>query len=133
MEHYEKLYIEESKNKKPIQCDDKTYSAKETAKRLIPDRELEYVAETGDKKPKRADYDNDKVYYLDLLEWQYDFSLWLCKRLEKAEKENKEKLIDTFYKMNMWVAKDSYFNERGRIVQIALHTINKYNDLLNQE
>ncbi len=127
MEHYEKLYIEESKNKKPIQCDDKTYSAKETAKRLIPDRELEYVAETGDKKPKRADYDNDKVYYLDLLEWQYDFSLWLCKRLEKAEKTNFGALSIVQY----WQEEETQDNQLYGLDKERLEKLRK--TLINQE
>lgn len=57
------------------------------------DYEKQYIEESGDKKPQRVDYDNDKIYHLDLLEWQHDFITWLCKQLEKVEKENKEKLI----------------------------------------
>ena len=85
MEHYEKLYSEESKNKKPIQCDDKTYSAKETAKRLTPDYKQQYIEETGDKKPDINQYPDLVTLGLQLFWWYERFSLWLCNRLEKAE------------------------------------------------
>jgi hypothetical protein len=62
MEHYEKLYIEESGDKKP---DIKKYRTFFGTKHLL--------------------------FWEDYFKWYNRFSLWLCKRLEKAEKENKEK------------------------------------------
>ncbi len=47
------------------------------------DYELEYVAETGDKKPELDSWQGD--YTLGLLQWYSRFSKWLSARLEKAE------------------------------------------------
>lgn len=55
-----------------------------------------YVEESGDKKPEIANYD-----------WLERFSLWLCKRLEKAEKENKG-IKDLIKQGNIEVLQDLY-------------------------
>ncbi len=56
--------------------------------------ELEYVAETKDKKPELINKNFNVDYNIGLLEnlfnWQKRFSKWLSARLEKAEEANKE-------------------------------------------
>jgi hypothetical protein len=51
--------------------------------------ELEYVAETDNKKPD----DGDEFYYVSLSEWYQRFSKWLSARLEKAEEEKTSQVV----------------------------------------
>ncbi len=73
------------------------------------DYEKQYVEETGDKKPDGRDFG-------ELLDWYERFSLWLCKRLEKVEKEN-----DSTGKLQLEIAdwQDKTFPEANALSKMS--------------
>jgi len=52
------------------------------------DYEKQYIEESGDKLPLRSEYVDVVAWVAALEKWQESFIVWLCKRLEKAEKIN---------------------------------------------
>jgi hypothetical protein len=67
----------------------------------MTDYEKQYIEESGNKKPYFPDYAEYGLikFQEDYDDWQKGFIIWLCKRLEKVEKENEwisveEKLPD---------------------------------------
>ena len=66
----------------------------------MTDREAQYIKETGDKKPRRSDFENAAEYYVATIDWYESFSTWLSAQLEKAEKENIQEFIKNVVEWN---------------------------------
>jgi len=75
-----------------------------------------YIEESGDEKPEAENYSSHDEYRLSQIRWYKRFSLWLCKRLEKVEKEN-----DSMGKLQLEIAdwQDKTFPEANALSKMS--------------